>query len=534
MGRPWRVARHGDLTNHGSVNALLTTLFQRLQDAQFSAPQAAAYWDEVHALASPMLFSFSALRQEPRLRAVAAAHAILRDRVLHIQTPAQWEEYCQQMPVLMHLTQQAVCERWEGCEHVLRDYWPVLAMDEGVADYARRTTMGHGISSERDIEGWPDLLAQVHRRYALDVLCGQVQLPSHAPIRSWQRVLRMTGLRSVRWSYGDEPGTPRHQQMLMQALLHAQDLLRGGIRWPGPILGLAGSTSLALTDRGASDGMVQPDPGGMGQTMTLGHWSVLAHEWMHALDIRLARHFNCTKTWATHAGLEWDGAQDPPEPLMVWFWQLGTILGAAPPEKSLPAIRQEMIQWEQRVLDTLGHGLHVQEEITRQRVQIHQKKWSASDAEEGWLRVLHGEDIAQQHRTAHLLARDAAFALDVGEGKCEGYWSEYVARMRTSLQEMGTSTNEIGVLNEHSCAGQTITSLRYLTSAVEVMARSFECSLAGEHPDNIWIPSSYRPNGGLLWPAPIEAALMGEAWRQTLRNLRPVWQEWRAESSAAA
>lgn len=514
------------------MNALLTALFQRLQAAGFSAGQAAAYWDEVHALASPMLFSFSALRNEPRLRAVAAAHAILRDKVLAIQTPSQWEEYCQQIPVIMHRTQREICERWAGCEHALRDFWPVLAMDEGVADYARRTTMGHGIEASREVEGWPDLLSRVHRRYALDVLCGQVQLPSHAPVRSWQRVLNMTGLRSVRWSYGDEPGTPRHQQMLMQALLYAQDLLRGGIRWPGPLLGLAGSTSLALTDRGASDGMVQPDPGGMGQTMTLGHWSVLAHEWMHALDIRLARHFHCDKTWATHAGLEWNSIEDPPEPLMVWFWQMGMILGAAPDEKTQPAIQAQMLQWEQRALDTLGHGLHVQEEIARQKVQIQQQQWSLADAEEGWLRVLTGEDLAQQYRTAHLLARDTEFALEVLTGKCQGYWSEYVSRLRASLQEVSPAVAPPALLDP-GCTNHATTSLRYLTSAVEVMARSFECSLSGEHPDNIWIPATHRPNAGLLWPVPAESNLMGRSWRETLRHLKPLWMEWRNAASPA-
>lgn len=503
------------------MNQELLALFRDLRAQGFSASQAAAYWNELHVLASPILFSRSALRSNSPMRAVALAHARLCSALLDIKTPAQWESYCNTMPVLLHRIQGEIKRKWPECTGAVRDHWPVLAMDEGLVEYGRRITMGHQIPIHcPQTTCWDDVLDRMDRRYALDVLCDQAILPSNRPARSWQEVLRATGLRSLRWSFGDDPGSAKNQERLMEVLLHAQKSLRLGIGWKGPVLGLAGKTSLALTDRGKSDGMVQPDPGGLGQTMTLGHWSVLAHEWMHALDISLARHFHCPQAWATHAALSWD--QDPPPPeLMAWFWQVGTVLGAPPPVGLADEISKEVSQWVERIHASLGKTIPVQEEITRQQSRMVRGEWTREDSQEGWHRVLfeHTPPPAGD-RTAYLLSCDIAFSQSVEKGECAGYWSEFVASLRASLDP---------VVEAPALPALPPDPIRYITNAVEVMARSFEVSLAHVRaPGLVWLPSSDRPNAGLIWPTPTEAMLHGSAWKSTLATIQPLWNQWRS------
>lgn len=504
------------------MNHRLALLFHNLRAQGFTASQAAAYWNEVHILASPILFALSSLRKSASMRAVSLAHAQLSACVLGVKTPSQWEDYCNDMPLLIRQIQEAVSQRWTGVDNAVRDHWPVLAMDEGLTEYGKRSTMGHVMPSCCDkTSTWDDLLQKVENRYALDVLCDQVVLPKQTARRSWQRVMAQTGLRSIRWSFGDDPGSAQNQDRLRSVLLHAQSLLRSGLGWKGPVLGLAGRTSIALTDRGKSDGMVQPDPGGTGQTMTLGHWSVLAHEWMHTLDIMLARHYDCKQAWATHAALEWDEEAPPPVPLMAWFWQVGCVLGGEPPSRLLPVIGKEIAQWPDRVRSSLGMSLSIQEEIARQQSRIARKAWTPSDSQEGWVRALneHGA-LPKATQTAYLLSRDMEFALDVETGAAQGYWSEYIARLRALIDPPA----DLPLLPSPSPDP-----IRYLTNAVEVMARSFEVSLAhGRAPGLVWVASMDRPNAGLVWPTPTEAQFQGVGWKATLAALRPLWKQWKA------
>jgi hypothetical protein len=495
------------------MNRTLENRFRKWRSGGFTPEQAAGHWSEMHALASPILFSRSALREDHRLRAVAAAHHHLATLLLDIDTQDEWLRYCQHHPlVLGHLTSH-LQSRWEGCGDVLKDYWPLLAMDEGSTEYSRRIMLGNQLPSEREMPSWEELEQFISHRHAMHDLVEQAQTDTPPRRGSWQATMKLVGLRSLRWSIGGDPCTSEQQALLMETLRSAQERLRRVIGWPGPLLGLAGSTSLALTDNGNSHGVVQPDPGGPGQTMTLRHWSVLAHEWLHSLDIRLARHFGFSKPWATQVMLGWNEDALPPVPMMAWGLQVSLIMGVPRPELFLNQIQSELLGWDQRVLSSMGNALPIQEEVRRQKRKIATGTWALDDASRGWRQVFSGSDThSKVSRTASLLAHDTGFSLAAASGKVAGTWSEYIDRLRVADRVSQTP------------------GLHNLLQPVEVVARSFEVAMASTNhrPGGlVWLPSEARPNAGLLWPLPSEAAFHARGWENTLRALRPLWKQWR-------
>lgn len=489
---------------------------RRWRSNGFTPEQAAGHWDELHTLGSPILFSRASLRNDPRLRAVAAAHHHLATLLIDIDTPEEWHRYCKHHPVVLSHLSSHLLSRWPSCGDVLKDYWPVLAMDEGSSEYARRILLGNELPSEREMRSWEELEAFIFHRHAMHDLVEQAQPDPPSRRSSWQSTLKLVGLRSLRWSIGDDPGSAEQQGLLMETLRSAQDRLRRVVGWPGPLLGMAGTTSLALTDNGSSHGVVQPDPGGPGQTMTLGHWSVVAHEWLHSLDIRLARHFGYAKPWATQVMLGWNEEALPPVSMMAWGLQVSLVMGVPRPEAALPQIQQELAPWDQRVLSSMGNALPIQEEVRRQQRKIQSQTWTIEDADRGWRQVFAGADlISKVSRTAALLSYDTAFTLDTMSGKASGAWAEYIDRLRTAERTSETP------------------GLHNLLRPVEVIARSFEVAMASTNhrPGGlVWLPSEVRPNAGLLWPLPSEAAFHARGWENTLRALRPLWQQWRQQS----
>lgn len=409
--------------------------------------------------------------------------------------------------------------RWPHCGDVLRDYWPVLAMDEGVGDFEARAQMGQGVQREKIMASWEDLDRVLSDRHAMLDLVDQIDPGEFDRKYSWQSTLSFTGIRSLRWSFGDDPGPSGEQWKLMVSLREAQDRLRRGVGWQGPILGLAGSTSIALSDNGNSDGVVQPDPDGPGQTMTLSHWSVLAHEWLHTLDARLSRHFGYKKPWATQVMLSWNEGVIPPVPMMVWGLQVGMVMGVPPPDQEKIAdIQKELKVWEERIMLSLGCALAVKEELGRQKRKIDSGSWEVEDASRGWRSVLVSSGASRAERTAYLLASDTQFTLDTASGRALGTWPEYMERLRAQSQN------------------QSLLGLEGLLRPVEMMARSFEVALAAKYhrPRGlVWVPSHLRPNAGLLWPLASEAEFQSRGWENTLKALRPLWQEWRRQGESA-
>lgn len=491
----------------------MTNRFRKWKEKGFTPEEAAAHWNEIHAIASPIMFSRSAFKADHRLLAVAAAHRHLSGLVLRIENRDEWLRYCQHFPVIISELRDHLISRWPECGDVLRDYWPVLAMDEGVAEFEVRAQIGKGVAKEMLMESWEALARILSDRHAMLDLVDQIDPGEFDRKYSWQSTLSSTGIRSLRWSFGDDPGPSDEQWKLMASLREAQDRLRRGVGWQGPILGLSGSTSLALSDNGNSDGVVQPDPSGPGQTMTLSHWSVLAHEWLHTLDTRLARYFGYKKQWATQVMLSWDEESIPPVPMMVWGLQVGMVMGVPPPDKErVEDIQKELRPWDERVERSLGCALTVKEELSRQKRRLQNGSWDMEDACRGWRSVLVVSGAARAERTAYLLASDTQFSLDALSGHTLGTWPEYMERLRAHNQ------------------GHSLLGLEGLLRPVEIMARSFEVAIAAKHhrPNGlVWVPSDLRPNAGLLWPLASEAEFQSRGWENTLKALRPLWMEWK-------
>lgn len=499
------------------VNRILQSRFRKWKEKGFTPEQAAAHWSELRTLASPILFARSAFKKDPRLLAVAEAHRHLLGVVSRIETPGDWVRYCKHHPVTLEELSEHLSKRWPESGNVLRDYWPLLAMDEGSVEYRRRITMGQGVEPERVMPSWDALETSIRHRDAMLDLVEQDQ-PALTPSWkvSWQATLKAVGLRSLRWSYGDEPGPQERQWRLMGALRSAQDRLRRGVGWDGPLLGLAGSTSLALGGNGSSHGVVQPDPGGRGQTLTLSNWSVLAHEWLHALDVRLSRHYGYEKPWATQVILDWREDALPPVPMMAWGLQVSQVMGIPRADPALENIQWDLEKWDERITHSLGSGMRIQEEIGRQKTKIGLGSWGQEDACRGWRRALEDQGDPRVARTAYLLSADTAFSLECKEGKNFGTWPEFMERLRAAD------------------ALHPVPGLALLLRPVEVLARSFEVALAAIHqrPGGlVWVPSSARPNAGMLWPLPAEAEFQAHSWANTLRALRPLWRDWKRDVS---
>lgn len=498
----------------------LLKFFQILRNNGFTPGQAAGLWQEKYTLASPILWSHHALRHDLALRCIAKTHRQLCQRLDQIQTPLDWHVYRHQFPDFLQTLHQDSQAQFSHGPDLLKCYWSTLAMEEGIIHYEKRANNPEAIPDERDVYNWEDLYNIASRRQALEDLCDHVPHGSFV-LQSWQSILKQTGLRSLRWSWGEalEP-----QARLQQSLLQAQSWLQERLHWEGPVLGLAGRTSLALTNRGKSDGMVQIDHGGSGQTLTVGHWSIVAHEWLHTLDSSLAKYFDLQPSWMTTSLMHWEGEDPPHEAMVAWFGQMECVLLMAPPEEVQINIRQEVIDWPKRMLESLGHGLNIQEEIHLQQQRLQEDTWDAELAELAWLRVLkaqYGTLTPKTLRTAKLLVADTQFSHQTSIGERSGFWAEYL----------------IGLPHEDAegkpCTPKSEGCMRYLGHPVEIMARSFEAALAfGEDRNAIWIPPEERPNAGLLWPTLAECSRHQNVWQKTLQQIKPVWQEWRNKNYA--
>lgn len=491
------------------MNTWASSRIRAWKSRGFSPGQAYAHWRELHALASPILFSRKQVKRNPSLHAVMAAHHYLSSTVSSISSPSKWIDYCNRHSDMLSQLSLHLEKQWGASPTVLHDYWPVLAMDEGVIEFSRRSSSSFRIDFDEPIGSWEDLEDVLSLRHAMVDLARLA--PPGKETRSWQEVLDQTGLRSVRWSWGDSPGAIEQQQVLRHALILAQERIRERVKWSGPVLGLAGSTSLALTSLPGSHGVVQPDPGGPGQTMTLGHWSVLAHEWLHTLDCRLSRHFKFQRPWATHVMLGWEDVDPPSMEMMAWGLQVSLVMGVPSPVQELPQIQDELSRWQQRIVHAIGASLEIQEEIQRQEILVAQGQWTMAGAISGWEQAL--SSMGYDHRmrrTAWLLAADTNFALMTKRGEASGSWSGYLDLLRRQPDPPP--------------------GLAILLRPVEIMARSFEAALSSDGPSPgrlVWVPVSMRPNAGLLWPLSPEAQFHARQWRKTLEALRPLWGLWK-------
>lgn len=483
--------------------------FDSLREWGFSPAQALRVWHEHRAIASPILWSHQALRKDARLRAAAWAQRTLRARLLTCDHPRAWEHYWKAMPDFLRYLERRINQRGRHVSGAMLGLWPAIAVGEDEGSYAKRLNGQSPTPRDHDPGGWDDLVEVAQRARVLDRLAEQApDIPGDGEDEAaWQRALIDTGLRSIRWGWLDSLSHRASQQQVQEGLRMAQSMLGAGIGWRGQLLGLGGDTSLVLVDRGRSDGVVQPDPEGQGQTLTIDTWTILAHEWAHLLDRRVGFLAQGPRPWATTSLLGWNDAQDPGPLLLAWLESLSVVMLDDPDETVLAANRGELSQWALRATMALGGLGEVREEIIRQQHMFDHGTWQCDLAEQGWLRLLDNRPLAvippQVQRTAQLLARDTAFALEAAHGRVRGGWLEYLMR----LPEGEGSTMEPG-------------GVRYLTHPVEVMARSFEAAIGCDRPlDSVWVPHALRPNAGLMWPLLAETRHHQQAWRTTLTQL---------------
>lgn len=505
----------GDAARLSRVNDTLRW-FDQLREWGFTPAQAQAVWREHRVIASPVLWSHRALRQDARLRAAAWAQRTLRARLLTIDHPRAWEHYWKAMPDFLRYLERRISQRGRKVSGALRGLWPTIAMGEDTDSFdgrckeplTYRWAGGPALA-------WDDVIEVALRHMVLDRLVEQTPMvmASEDEEPAWQRTLTETGLRSIRWGWLDSvaEGTPPGR--VRAGLLMAQNLLGAGLGWRGQILGLGGHTSLVLVDRGRSDGIVQPDPTGEGQTLTIDTWTILAHEWAHVLDRRVGHLAGGPKPWATTSLLAWQEEADPGPLLLAWFETMARVMLETPDETVLVANRLELPQWALRATMALGGLGEVREEIIRQQHMLDHDTWTIESAERGWLRLLDNRPLAvippQVRRTAQLLARDTAYAQASGRGQANGGWMDYLGRLPESD------------IDGNPCKPGDPGCPRYLTHPIEVMARSFEAAIGCDRPlDSVWTPQSLRPNAGLMWPLLAETRSQREAWLSTLSQVR--------------
>ncbi len=492
--------------------------FDQVKDWGFTPAQAHALWIEHRVLASPILWSHKALRHDEKLRAIAWTHRTLRERLLMVDHPRAWNHYWKSMPErLLHIEKKISQYMHSGS---IRDYWPIIAMGEYGYSYDNRIKglhqESHPLNLNTTVYSWDDLIDLALRTMVLERLSEQapsiVNENGGDQNQKWQSILYKTGLRSIRWGWLDNVSATISQERLRQGLLLAQRLLSNGVGWEGRILGLGGNTSLVLMDRGHSDGLVQPDIKGKGQTLTIDTWTILAHEWLHILDRQISKISKGNKSWATTTLLNWEHEKEPNPLLLSWFEIMARVMLESPPEEVLKENQQEIPHWAFRITMALGGLGEVREEIIRQQHMIDNHTWSISTAENGWLRILDDRPLTiippKTRRTAQLLARDTLYGLEVKNKREGAGWMDYL----NTLPENDISGNPCKA-GDPGCP-------RYLTHPIEIMARSFEASMGCDRTlDSIWMPYSLRPNAGLMWPLLAETRFQREAWQKGLGEI---------------
>jgi hypothetical protein len=398
-------------------------------------------------------------------------------------------------------------------------HWPLLSLGEPEAAFEHRCSgrwpvPAHGVASS-----WAALDARVNQPRLLERLMralppGLKNAEDGTPL-SWAKVLRHTGLRSVRVHWAESRQAQR--AILMEILPEAQALLADPLGWRGPVLGLAGASGLELVGGGTpGSGQVRLDPFATGQTLVVDDWGVMAHEWLHTLDATLARDCLQPTRWMT-LGLGEEVPFLPEHPALnqggsAWWDLVNRIQFSPLPEPALSAVTAELAHWPTRWRETLGPMPGLDAQLAQEAVLLNQGVWREAPSQNRWQvwlsQALPDADEALIWRMAQLFSAEMAL-IGHTEHLDGPIWATF---LRHHAHDRG--------LQAHAARA---TRQQYLASPIELMARSFEAAF-GPHdggPNPVWRVT--RSTAGMVWPLPAESAYQREGWNQCLEALRPWW-----------
>lgn len=488
----------------------------------FTVSEAVGFFGELAALASPCQFEPQRLRRTPWLRALAYWHRQFRREVENIRTPAQWRAYQLNWSVRTFDGPHAhggTFFRTGDARRFLSTHWPLLTLGEPVANFEQRQLGAWPVEQNLALT-WDSLSQRVNHPRLLGRLLAalerrKVPRPEPPDTQSWVKVLRDTGLRSVRvhWAEGEHAKQP----IALQLLRDVQTLLAEPLGWTGPTLGLAGATGLELVvGDGSGSGQVRLDPFATGQTLVVDDWGVMAHEWLHTLDATLARDCHQSTRWMT-LGLAEDPPSLPEQPILAqagsaWWDQVSLVQFEPLPAETLGAVTQEMGDWAARFRQTMGAVPGLESRLAEEMKHWAAGHWNEEQAMGRWhdwlTMALPEADEALSWRTAQLFSAEMGMARQMRH--LEGpLWASF---LRDHTHDRGLEIQ-----------APLVTQQRYLSSPIEMMARSFEAAF-GPHdgaPNPVWQVT--RSSAGMVWPLMAERAYQREGWIRCFEALEPWW-----------
>lgn len=503
------------------------------QKAGFSLDQARLFFQELSALASPYQFEPQRLRRTPWLRSLAHWHRHFRNLIEQVRTVDDWLAYQKAWRHHVFDGPHAHGGHFSAtgdARRFLFTHWPLLSMGEPEAAFENRCSGRWPAGEAGAPKSWAGLAARVNHPRLLGRLLAElpavVRQSAPASVDAWARLLRQTGLRSVRVHWAESP----HAQLavLMDILQEAQSLLTAPLGWTGPVLGLAGATGLEfVAGAGDGSGQVRLDPFTTGQTLMVDDWGVMAHEWLHTLDATLARDTQQPTRWMT-LGLAEDVHTLPTQWAIAqagsaWWDQVNLIQFAPLPVAVLTQVDSDLADWPTRLRETLGVVPGFEARMIEESVRLQRGDWHEDESQRRWQEwiglALPEADDDLAWRTAQLFS--AEMALIGHTQSLDGpVWATFLRQRAHDRGLAGTAPRS--------------TQQRYLASPIELMARSFEAAF-GPHegdPNPVWLVT--RSAAGMVWPLPAEQSYQRDGWTRCLKAMEPWWQLRQATLSPLA
>lgn len=501
------------------------TFIAHCQREGFTPAEAGSFYAELVALASPCQFEWRRVRRSAWLRALAYWHRNLRVAIQRVRTVEDWVTYC-------HGWARATFEgpTVNGEQYVahgaardfVRSHWAVLSLGEPAGAFDRRCE-GPWLEPDPTLPNWDALQGRIQHPRLLRRLLDEVDNPLPEPAdlgvvrREWAAMLRHTGLRSVRWHWAENLASAE-QRGLAVMLGEVQWLLDQPLNLGGPLLGLAGATGLELMAGvdAHGQGHVRLDPYPTGQTLMVDDWGVLAHEWLHTLDITLARDTGQNQRYLTLALADDEPTLPSNDALAqaggAWWTLVDRIQMAPLPADVFRDVQADLARWPERFRDSLGKAASLDVLIATEQQHMAQHTWTVAGAAQRWTRWLKTDlmaDDALAEGTAQWLVRDlelTAWPDRVPDDEPTWAWS---LRQQKQRDQLGQGPSRL-----HGA---------YLAHPIELMARSFEAAMGPG--DGVTGPvwSAMHSSIGMIWPTPSELRHQAIGWRMAMTAIKGWW-----------